>query len=58
SQLKKAIANISAVIENIKNKTMDAIQAIQTEVSSLSRVVLQNRMALELLLTAQGGVCT
>ncbi|XP_040977079.1 LOW QUALITY PROTEIN: syncytin-2-like [Aquila chrysaetos chrysaetos] len=58
SELEKAIVNISAVIENIENRTIDAIKALQLEVSSLSQVVLQNRMALDMLLASQGGVCT
>ncbi|NXY82169.1 ERVV2 protein, partial [Alcedo cyanopectus] len=58
SELEKAIVNISMVIEKIENKTMDAIKAQQEELTSLSKVVLQNRMALDVLLAAQGGVCT
>uniref|UniRef100_A0A8C3K6K4 Uncharacterized protein n=1 Tax=Calidris pygmaea TaxID=425635 RepID=A0A8C3K6K4_9CHAR len=57
SELEKAIVNISASMERIENFTVDAIQGLQTEVSSLSKVVLQNRMALDLLLASQGGVC-
>ena len=45
-------------MENIENKTMDAIQALQIEVPSLFQVVLQNQMALDLLLASQGGVYT
>uniref|UniRef100_A0A8B9NB51 ERVV2 protein n=1 Tax=Accipiter nisus TaxID=211598 RepID=A0A8B9NB51_9AVES len=58
SELEKAIVNISAVIEDIENRTTDAIQALQIEISSLSHEVMQNRMALDLLLASQGGVCT
>lgn len=58
SKLEKVIVNILAVIQGIENKTLDAIQAIQIEVSSFSEAVLQNRMALDLLLVSQGGVCT
>lgn len=47
SELEKAIVNISATLENIENSTMDAILGLQTEVSSLNQVVLQNRMALD-----------
>lgn len=58
SELEKAIINISAVIEQIENRTVDAIQAQQVEINSLAQVVQQNRMALDLLLASRGGVCT
>ncbi|XP_068062062.1 syncytin-2-like [Anomalospiza imberbis] len=58
SELEKAIVNISAVVEEIENKTIDAIQAQQLEINSLAQVVQQNRMALDLLLASRGGVCT
>ncbi|NXD74319.1 ERVV1 protein, partial [Eolophus roseicapillus] len=58
SELEKTIVNISATIENIENRTIDAIQAVQEELTSLSKVVLQNRMALDILLASQGGVCS
>ncbi|NXQ64962.1 ERVV2 protein, partial [Anthoscopus minutus] len=35
-----------------------AISALQQEVTSLSKVVKQNQMALDLLLASKGGVCT
>lgn len=56
--MEKAIVNISAIIEKLENKILDAIKAQQEEISSLSQVVFQNRMALDLLLATQGGVCT
>ncbi|NXN20321.1 ERVV2 protein, partial [Indicator maculatus] len=58
SELEKAIINISAVIEKIENRTIDMIKAQQIEIKSLAQVVQQNRMALDLLLASQGGVCT
>lgn len=58
SELEKTIVNISAVIENTKNKTMDVIQALQLEISSLSQVVMQNQMTLDILLASRGEVCT
>ncbi|NXC51360.1 ERVV2 protein, partial [Penelope pileata] len=57
SELEKAIVNISATMEQIENLTMDAIKNLQIEVSSLSKVVLQNRMALDILTAKEGGVC-
>ncbi|NXB09812.1 ERVV1 protein, partial [Cnemophilus loriae] len=56
-ELERAILNISAIIERIEQHTADAISALQEEVHSLSRVVMQNRIALNFLLATQGGVC-
>uniref|UniRef100_A0A8C0FHE8 Uncharacterized protein n=1 Tax=Bubo bubo TaxID=30461 RepID=A0A8C0FHE8_BUBBB len=57
SELEKAIVNISATMEKIVNSTVDAIQGLQVEISSLSKVVLQNRMVLDLITAKEGGVC-
>lgn len=57
-ELEQAIVNISRVIEQTGNRTNDAISALQQEVTSLSKVVKQNQMALDLLLAAKGGVGT
>ncbi|NXP79481.1 EFC1 protein, partial [Ramphastos sulfuratus] len=57
SELEKAIVNISAIMERISNRTIDALQALQKEVTSLSQVTLQNQMALDLLTAKEGGVC-
>ncbi|NWS70351.1 ERVV2 protein, partial [Crotophaga sulcirostris] len=56
-ELETVLVNISAAIEILGNNTADAIMALQEEVSQLSKITLQNRMAFEVLLTAQGGVC-
>ncbi|NXD56975.1 ERVV1 protein, partial [Corvus moneduloides] len=56
-ELERAIVNISAVNEHIEQHTADAISALQEEVDSLSRTVMQNRIALNFILAAQGGVC-
>ena len=58
TQLEQAIVNISATLEIVENATTDALRAIQEEVSSLSKVVIQNRMALDILTAKEGGVCT
>ncbi|NXH69799.1 ERVV2 protein, partial [Hydrobates tethys] len=57
SELEKAIVNISATMEKIENLTIDTILGLQTEVSSLSKVVLQNHMVLDLITAKEGGVC-
>ncbi|NXK79149.1 ERVV1 protein, partial [Amazona guildingii] len=56
--LEKTIVNMSATIENMENGTVNTIQAVQEELSSLSEVVLQNRMSLDVSLASQGGVCS
>ncbi|NWV31695.1 ERVV2 protein, partial [Grantiella picta] len=58
TELEKAIVNISGVIEQIENRTSDAIGVLQQEVTSLSNVVKENLMALDLILASKGGVCT
>ncbi|NXT22661.1 ERVV2 protein, partial [Syrrhaptes paradoxus] len=58
SELEKMTVNISAVTENTENRTTDILQTSQSEISSLSKMPLQNRVALHLLLASQGGVCT
>ncbi|CAM4712254.1 unnamed protein product [Lepidochelys kempii] len=57
-QLEYALKNMSAEMEIFTNATRDAIQALQEEISSLAHYSMQNRLALDQLLSAQGGVCT
>jgi len=45
------------VLENMENLTIDTMENLQMEVSSLSKVVLQNQMSIDLLTTKEGGVC-
>ncbi|XP_074705243.1 uncharacterized protein LOC141933995 [Strix aluco] len=58
SELEKAIVNISATVEILANATADAIANLQKEINSLAEVTIQNRMALDLLMAKEGGVCT
>ncbi|XP_040445890.1 syncytin-1-like [Falco naumanni] len=57
SELEKAVVNMSAEIEQMFNLTTDAINRLNQEVKSLSKVVIQNRMALDLITLKEGGVC-
>ncbi|NWQ99769.1 ERVV1 protein, partial [Paradoxornis webbianus] len=56
-ELERTVVNISAVIEHIEQCTAYAISALQEEVNSLSRAVMQNRMALNFIFASQGGIC-
>ncbi|NWT15197.1 ERVV1 protein, partial [Vireo altiloquus] len=56
-ELEKAIVNISTIIECIEQHTADAISDLQKEVDSLSRAVMQNRIALNFILATQRSVC-
>ena len=58
SELERAVVNISATIEKIGNETYDAIKALQEEVSELTKITLQDRMDLNIMVTFQEGVCT
>ena len=57
SELEKAIVNVPALSEELENNTLDAVRALQKEVTSLSKTVLQNRVVLGVLLASQGGAC-
>ncbi|NXQ92676.1 ERVV2 protein, partial [Nyctibius grandis] len=56
SELEKAIVNLSATMELATNATIDAIQAQQLEIRSVSKLALQNRLALDMLYS-KGEVC-
>lgn len=55
SELEKTLVNISRVIKQIENWKNDAISTLQQEMTSLSKVVNQNGMALNLILASKGG---
>lgn len=57
SELEKALVNLSATMEIINNATIDAIKALQEETTSLGKMVLQNRLGLDMLFAQQGGLC-
>ncbi|NWS64435.1 SYCY2 protein, partial [Chunga burmeisteri] len=57
SELEKAILNISGETEELANYTAHGLTTLQTEISELSSKTLQNRMAMDMILASQGGVC-
>uniref|UniRef100_A0A663DN89 Envelope protein n=1 Tax=Aquila chrysaetos chrysaetos TaxID=223781 RepID=A0A663DN89_AQUCH len=58
SELEKALVNLSATMEIINNATIDAIKTLQEGNTSLGKMVLQNRLGLDMLFAQQGGLCT
>ena len=55
--LTNRIIRLQAVVEIITNKTADALKLAATQLTQLRQVVIQNRLALDYLLAAEGGVC-
>ena len=53
---KEMIRNLSATIHQIAEETAKNTAAQQTSLNSLAKVVLDNRVALDVLLAKQGGV--
>ncbi|XP_041646983.1 syncytin-A-like isoform X2 [Cheilinus undulatus] len=51
------IADLSHAIEVIANETSKALMLISSELASVRLLALQNRAALDFLLSAQGGTC-
>ncbi|NXH79492.1 ERVV2 protein, partial [Hydrobates tethys] len=58
AQLEQAMVNLSAEMEEIANRTVDAILGIQQEIQTLEMIVWQNREVLDILTAQAGGVCT
>ena len=44
-------------LESIGNETAGALTAVASEMKAMRQLVLQNRMALDYLLSAQGSTC-
>lgn len=57
TKIERAIANISATLEIISNAITDALSQIHAEIKQVSQIALENRLALDTLLAAQGGIC-
>jgi len=51
------IAELAASLESLANKTADGMVGINYEVIALRAVAMQNRIALDFMLAAQGGTC-
>lgn len=51
------VSSLSKVLESHLNKSVNAMLAEHKELTEVKNIALQNRMALDLLLAAQGGVC-
>ncbi|XP_029988278.1 endogenous retroviral envelope protein HEMO-like [Sphaeramia orbicularis] len=52
------ISDLSHAIETIANETGRALQLMSSELASVRLLALQNRAALDFLLSAQGGTCS
>ena len=51
------LAELAASLESLENKTALGMVGINSEVVALHAVAMQNRVALDLILAAQGGTC-
>uniref|UniRef100_A0A663N3C8 ERVV2 protein n=1 Tax=Athene cunicularia TaxID=194338 RepID=A0A663N3C8_ATHCN len=57
-EMEKAILNVSGETEKLANSTAHGLLTLHKEVTELSKLTIQNRMALDMILASQGGVCT
>ncbi|NWH21411.1 ERVV2 protein, partial [Grus americana] len=57
SELEKVILNIGE-IEKLANYTAHGLTTLQTEITELSKITLQNCMALDMMLALHSRVCT
>ena len=56
-QTSVALIELAASLESLVNKTALGMVDINSEVVALRAVSMQNRVALDLILAAQGGMC-
>ena len=54
---REVIRNLSATVGQIAEETAKITEAQQTSLNSLAQVVLDNRVALDVPLAKQGGIC-
>uniref|UniRef100_A0A8C4VK01 ERVV2 protein n=1 Tax=Gopherus evgoodei TaxID=1825980 RepID=A0A8C4VK01_9SAUR len=55
--LKVAIIRLQGLLESLTNETATLFENQAGEMSQLRQLALQNRMALDMMLAAQGGTC-
>lgn len=56
-QVGEGLIRVQGVLEQVANNTAEALVNLATEQKQLRQLALQNRLALDLLLSAQGGTC-
>jgi len=49
---------MAASLEELGNETADGFEKVNAEVAALHTETMENRIALDMILAAQGGTCT